>query len=165
MIITCTKELCQLKTKTTSLEIRLAAVSPDGSRYTINQVELPGPGEYEVGEIFAEITPALAHFHLEDIVLVVRLDDTGPVTSADFEQLEQADIFLLTPKSAEWSDLETALKLSAKIEPKVVVLAGVDAPELLTKLASQSPQIVESLKLAAKDLPEEGQQLYIMQSR
>lgn len=165
MIITCTKDACQLKTKNTTLEIQLRAKDVDASRYAINDIVLPGPGEYEVGEIFAEITPALAHFHLEDIVLVVRLDDEGTVTAADFEKLERVDAFLLSAKSNEWSDLEASLKMSSKMEPKAIILAGVDDPDTLAKLESRSPQSVESLKVTAKDLPEEGQKFYVMKPR
>lgn len=164
MTITCTKDSCQLKAKATTLDMRFEATA-DGSRYTINQMELPGPGEYEIGEIFAEITPALAHFHFEDMVCVVRLGDDAAMTSADFEQLEQVDMFLIISKSNEWPDLEAALKISAKLEPKVIILAGIDSPELMAKLEGRSPQVVDTVKLAAKDLPEDGQQLYIVQSR
>ena len=165
MIITCTKTACQIKTKNTTLEIQLRGTANNQSRFSINAVALPGPGEYEVGEVFAEITPALAHFHLEDIVLVVRLDDEGSVTTADFEQLERVDVFLLSLKNNEWSDLEAALKISSKIEPKAIILTGLDDSSLLEKMASRSPQAIETLKLAGKDLPEEGQHLYVMQSR
>lgn len=165
MIINCTKIACQIKTKNTTLEIQLRGTGADQSRFSINTIALPGPGEYEVGEIFAEITPALAHFHLEDIVLVVRLDDEGTITAADFEQLERVDVFLLSVKNNEWPDLESALKISSKIEPKAIILAGLDDEAVLEKLASRSPQLSESLKLVGKDLPEEGQHLFVMQAR
>lgn len=165
MTITCTKDTCQLKTKTTTLDVRLREPLASGSWFQINTTELPAPGEYEVGEIFAEITADIAHFHIEDMVVVVRLENNPPLTNDDLASLERVDLFLLVPKSEEKEDLEAAIKISTKIEPRAVLLAGIESSDAIARLESQSPELIETLKITAKDLPEEGRRLYLFKTR
>ncbi len=164
MTITATATACTVKTKSSQLSI---AIGRDDERsYAINDVVLPGPGEYEVGELFAEVSPALAHFHIEDIVLVVRRDDGSPITSADFEQIERADVLLLVHGGgADTAPLAEALKLSAKIEPKEILIVGASPAELEQVLAGRSSETADTLKVTAKDLPEEGQRIVLLSGK
>lgn len=165
MTITATGTACTIKGKSSTLSIAIGSTGHPEGTYTINDRALPGPGEYEVGEMFAELSPALAHFHLEDMVLVVRQDDGSPLGTADFEQLERADILLLVHAGGDMEPMLDALKLSAKIEPKAIVIVAADAAQIEAQVSGRSPETVETLKLTAKELPEEGQRLFILPIR
>ncbi|MEK7184031.1 MAG: hypothetical protein AAB701_00735 [Patescibacteria group bacterium] len=162
MVISCTTDICEIKTKSSVLSLRLSKPTAEGGYIDINKVELPGPGEYEVGEVFAEISARLAHFHIEDMVAVVYRQALGEVTSEDLAVLERVDVLLLLPKSEAKEDVQALLKLSTKVEPRVLILTGVSDVDSITKLEGQTPEVVASLKLVAKDLPEEGQRLYVL---
>lgn len=161
MVISCTTDICEIKTKSSALTLRLGEASDAGSLLKINDIELPGPGEYEVGEIFTEISPRLAHFHMEDMVVVVYYQSLGEVTSEDLGMLERVDVLLLLPRTQAKEDIELLLKLATKVEPRVVLLVGA-GEDVASQIAGQAPESVSSLKLTPKDLPEEGQRFYVL---
>lgn len=162
MLISCTSDTCEIKTKSSALTLRIGEPSVSGSLIKINEIELPGPGEYEVGEVFAEISPRLAHFHFEDMVVVIYHQVLGEVTSEDLALLERVDVLLLIPSSAVKEDIQKLLKLSTKVEPRVVVLTSIGDTDMVSQIEGQSPEVIKSLKLVAKDLPEEGQRFYVL---
>ncbi len=161
MTISCTTETCEVKGKTTTLTLRLKSPSASGSYLTINDVELPGPGEYEVGEVFAEVSPALAHFHIEDMVMVLCHQAFGEVSTTDLAAVERADVLVLVPTAPTKENIQALLKRSTSMEPRLLVLTNTGDVNV-QELEGQAPEAVRTLKVTAKDLPEEGQRFYVL---
>lgn len=145
--------LVMVKTKLATLTLN------DG--ITINDKQLPGPGEYEVADIFAEVTPDLAHFHAEELTLAYLGHKKRAVTDEELGHLENVDILLIAVDSENPEELAAISKLTAAIEPRIIVLIGAD-PTTFAKLRGTTPEVVETLKLSRKDLPEGEARAYIL---
>lgn len=145
---------CIIKAKTTT-------VSLDGA-FKIGDLVLPGPGEYEAGGIFAEIQPDLANFHIEDMVILYLGHTKRSVTEAELANVENVDILLVVVDNEGKDEMTAITKLSKEIEPRVIVLVGIDDPAVFTKVDGEVPEVVPSLKLAKSDLPEESRKVYVL---
>lgn len=161
MTISCTTDTCEVKSKNTTVRLRLKSPTQTGSYLAMNEIELPGPGEYEVGEVFAEVSPTLAHFHLEDMVLVIYHQALGEVSAADLSSVERADMLLLVPVEPTKERIQALLKLSTGVEPKLLVLTNIGDVNV-KELEGQAPEVLQTLKVIPKDLPEEGQRFYVL---
>lgn len=146
----------QLKTKQTT-------VSVDGT-IAIGDRVLPGPGEYESGGVFAEITPDIAHFHVEEMVIVYLGHKKRAVTEAELEHLENVDVLLVSVDSEAKDELTAITKLIKEIEPRIVLLVGIENAEAFTKVDGEVPEIISNLKLTRADLPEEDRKMYLLKS-
>lgn len=145
---------CIIKTKTTT-------VSLDGE-FKIGDLLLPGPGEYEAGGVFAEVQPDLANFHVEDMVILYLGHTKRSVTESELANVENVDILLVVVGGEGKDEMTAITKLSKEIEPRVIVLVGIDDPAAFTKVDGEAPEVVASLKLTKSDLPEESRKVYVL---
>ncbi|MBI4185863.1 MBL fold metallo-hydrolase [Candidatus Berkelbacteria bacterium] len=144
-----------------SLKAKQTTVVVDGE-FKIGDLKLPGPGEYEAGGVFAEIQPDIAHFHLEEMVIVYLEHSKRSVTEAELEHLENVDVLMVAIDSAAKDELQTVTKLIKEIDPKVVVLVGMTDPTAFAKVDGETPEVVTTLKLMPADLPAEGRTVYLL---
>ena len=154
----------QLSTSTgtqCTIKTRSATISVDGE-LKIGDLVLPGPGEYEANGVFAEVDRDIAHFHTEDMVLVYLGHQKRKVTEEELGHLENVDILLVAVDSEAKEELENITKLIRDIEPRVVVLTGITNPEAFTKVGSEAPESVKTLKLIKSELPDEGRRVYVL---
>lgn len=147
---------CQIKTKTTQ-------VSLDGE-FKIGEMVLPGPGEYEAGGVFAEIQPDIANFHIEDMVILYLGHNKRSVTESELANVENVDILLVVVDSDAKEELVAISKLTKEIEPRLVVLVGIDDPAAFAKVGGDVPEVVSSLKIIKSELPEEDRKVYVLKS-
>lgn len=153
MQISCFKnQVCEIKTK--------AAKIIFDDHIKINDLTLPGPGEYEVGGVFFEINDHVVHFHVEDIALIYLKNLKTKLSEEDLEQLESVDVVILEPKSKE--ELETAAHFINQIDPQIVVIRGNIKPQAVGAIEGQKPQVVNTLKITKADLPSESRLLYLL---
>ncbi|MBI4032093.1 MBL fold metallo-hydrolase [Candidatus Berkelbacteria bacterium] len=156
-----TDALAQVKTKQATLTLNDGiTIKPDASVGS-GAKTLPGPGEYEVADIFAEVSPDLAHFHAEDLTLAYLGHRKRAVTDDELGDLENVDVLLVAVDSENPDELAAITKLTAAIEPRIIVLIGAD-PTTFAKLRGTPPEVVETLKLSRKELPEEESLAYIL---
>ncbi len=139
---------------------------------------LDSPGEYEVKESFFQ---GIESFHDDskgeergnntiftmeiDGVVICHLGDLG--VELDNEQLEKVDgvDILMVPVGGTYAiDAKTAVKVVNDIGPKVVIPmhykdTGIDIPldpvDKFIKEMGETPETLDRLKVAKKDLPEE----------
>ena len=139
---------------------------------------LDSPGEYEVKESFFQ---GIESFHDDskgeergnntiftmeiDGVVICHLGDLG--VELDNEQLEKVDgvDILMVPVGGTYTiDAKTAVKVVNDIGPKVVIPmhykdTGIDIPldpvDKFIKEMGETPETLDRLKVAKKDLPEE----------
>jgi len=147
----------ELKTKT--------AVIVLDDIFTINEFEAPGPGEYEVSEVFSEVRDHVTHLHAEGIIVAAFNQTQREITAQQLEDLENVDIMLVTFGPATKEELEKIGKLIGSVEPRVVVLAGIQDAGTVEKIEGQVPEKVESLKLTDRDLPDDEQKVYLLMTK
>lgn len=159
MIITQEKSgRSKIKTKASTLTI-----AADGI-VTINDLTLPGPGEYEVGDVFTEQTKHVAHYHTEDMVLVYLNDPSHPLGNDELAKLESIDIVLVRLRSGDVNELGPLAKAIGQIEPRVVILSGeIEGKESL-KVEGQVTEPTDTVKLTRRDLPEEQRTIYLLRA-
>lgn len=145
----------ELKTKQTTMSVN--------DEYKLGDRVLPGPGEYESGGVFAEVAPDIAHFHAEEMVIVYLGHSKRSVTEEELGHLEKVDILLVAVDSAKKDELQTISKLIKEIEPRLVVLVGIEDPTAFAKVDGETPQTVATLKITTADLPEESRLVYLLQ--
>ncbi len=148
---------CELKTKTATVVLN--------DVFRINEFEAPGPGEYEVSEVFAEVGPNVTHLHIEDMIVAAFSKTQRAVTPEELENLENVDIMLVTFGGNVKEELEKITKLIGSVEPRVVVLCGLDDPTLVEKIEGQVPEQLPLLKISKCDLPDDERKVYLLATR
>ncbi len=133
-----------------------------------NPVVFTNPGEYEAQRV--EIL-GIASFHdaqrgaergdntvfkIElDGVHIVHLGDLGhPLSEADIELLDEVDV-LLVPVGGHFTiDAQTAAKLVADIEPRIVIPMHYQVDGLIVDLREKLVPVSAFFKALGKDMPE-----------
>lgn len=148
------------KTKQNELEIKTkkAQIIIDG-KVIINDVELEGPGEYEIGGISVEgVDDNIYLLNIEDIPSGL-VDFKEKISKENIEKLSNVD-FLIAKVNG---DTETALDQVNQIEPSVVVYTG--EKEVLQKIKSGGVSLseTEDIKISKSDITDE-QKAYFVES-
>lgn len=124
-----------------------------GAGVVINNVSLPGAGEYDIAGIQADVRPAgnaLAYFVYTEELLTIYLD-TPALEVTDLSNAENCNVFILDLRSD--SSTDTVKVLIKRLEPSYVVLIGA-TPEVLTEIGL--PTQTGTLKVTRSGLPLEG---------
>jgi hypothetical protein len=140
------------KTKDGHLEIKSKKASIEfNDKITVNEVELEGAGEYEIGEVAIEgIDDNSYVFQIEDIVLG-SVNFKTKITKENIEKLSNADVILLRldGKASE------AVEAAGQIGSSVVVYFGNAHAESALKSAGATFEKIENLKITKADITEE----------
>ncbi len=140
------------KNKSGNLEIKSkkATVVFDG-KITVNDVELEGAGEYEVGEIAIEgIDDDIYIFEIEDIVLG-SVNFKTKITKENIERLASCDVLLVRLDGK----VNEAVEQAGQIEPDIMVYAGSSKAESELKSSGVSYSKLDSIKLTKADIGQE----------
>ena len=140
------------KTKDGYLEINSKKCSIIfNDKITVNEIELEGAGEYEIGEVAIEGIDDEAYvFQIEDIVLG-SVNFKTKISKENIEKLSNADAILLRldGKASE------AVEAAGQIGSTIVVYFGTDKAESALKSAGATFEKIESLKITKADITEE----------
>lgn len=154
MQIKATETGCSIKTKD-------AVIMVDG-QMKIGERVLPGPGEYEVSGVFAEVLPDVAVFHAEEMNIAYLGHGKKKLEDREQEALEAVDVLLVAADSDAKDELKAITDLANEIEPRILVLTGVKDPGVFAKVEGQAPTSLDTLKVTRADLPEEERLVYIL---
>ena len=140
------------KNKSGQLELKSkkASVVFDGV-IKVNEVELEGAGEYEIGEVAIEGMDDNTYiFQIEDLVLGF-LNFKSKIAKENVEKLSNCDIMIirLDGKASE------ATEVTGQIGSPVVVYVGDEKSAIQLKSAGASFEKIETLKIAKADTEEE----------
>jgi len=127
-----------------------------GEKIKINNFELPGPGEYEVGGISAEHVDGIFIFSAEDMNFVY-LSRKKILNNTELEKVEGTDILFLPV--GKIIDIKNALELANQIGPKIVVPMYYDSIDELKKIEGITPEILDQLKISKNILPQEERKI------
>jgi L-ascorbate metabolism protein UlaG (beta-lactamase superfamily) len=147
---------------------------------------IDAPGEYDVKGVMVQ---GIETFHdtkngaergknivyrieMDDLTLV-HLGDLGHVLSDEqLEQLDKVDILFIPVGGKYTIDAKMAVEVIGQLEPRIVIpmhyklpdsKAEVDSVEKFVKELGVEPRREEKLKIAKKDLPQEGMDLVILE--
>jgi L-ascorbate metabolism protein UlaG (beta-lactamase superfamily) len=108
-----------------------------------------------------------------DDLTIVHLGDLGHVlTDEQLEQLDDVDILFIPVGGHHTIDAKTAVEVIGQLEPRVVIpmhyklsgsKADLDPVEKFIKELGVEPRKEEKLKIAKKDLPQEGMDLVVLE--
>lgn len=145
----------ELELRTTKASIRV------GKTITIGDYVLPGPGEYEVQGVMADVNGTVVRLDASEMVIgYVAPDAEGKLADRDLEELGAADIVCLRIGEQGFSAKEAAA-LIAQIEAPMVIPVATNS-EAVTELCG-SGVVCEvqsgTLKVTRAQLPEEGTQV------
>ena len=133
---------------------------------SVNGFVFPGPGEYEKGGVIingiADGENTIFAFRLEEINVGYMGLISHDLTEDEAKQIGDIDILFL-PLGLEGSaDMKTALKLLAKIDPKIVIPMLYSDLSEFKKSEGISDGELDILKIRKADLPEEERQVIIL---
>lgn len=106
-----------------SLEIKTKDASiVTGEKIKINDIVLPGPGEYEVAgiQVFG-LAPEIFIFRVEDIPCVYFDGINRALTNEEVTQLNDAEIIFIPVGGGTVLDPKKAAEIVKVLEPKVVI--------------------------------------------
>jgi L-ascorbate metabolism protein UlaG (beta-lactamase superfamily) len=150
-----------------------------------NPFVIDTPGEYDIKGVMAQ---GIETFHdakggaergknivyrIEmDDLCIVHLGDLGHIlTDEQLEQLDGVDILMIPVGGKFTIDAKAAVEVIGQLEPRVVIpmhyklpssKSDVDSVERFIKELGVQPRKEEKLKIAKKDLPQEGMELVIL---
>ncbi|MDH4358742.1 MAG: hypothetical protein OEV37_02235 [Candidatus Berkelbacteria bacterium] len=140
------------KNKDGNLEIKSkkATVVFDG-KVVVNDVELEGAGEYEVGEIAIEgIDDDIYIFQIEDVVLG-SVNFKSKITKENVERLANCDAVLVRLDGK----VHEAVEQAGQIQPDTIIYAGTSRSATELKSSGVSFTKSDSIKLSKADIGQE----------
>jgi len=145
------KNQLEIKTKKGTITI--------GDQVYINDVDLEGPGEYEIAGISVEgVDDSIYLLNIEDIPSGL-VDFKTKISKEKIEKLSDVD-FLIAKVNGE---TEAVIDQVNQIEPKTVVYTGSEGALQKIKSSGVSLNETEELKLTKSDIAEE-QKAYFIES-
>lgn len=157
MTITWNSDQFLIKAKASSVTL--------GKVITVGDVSLPGPGEYDIQDIFVEALPLK---ETPQTAVVVRTEGMsvlwipvldGALSEKSLEALDGIEVLLLNIAEGAMSphDADT---LIAAIDPRVVVVYEKGEGSALLKKEGITAEESATVKLTAASLPQEGRRLF-----
>ncbi len=145
------KNQLEIKTKKGTITI--------GDQVYINDVDLEGPGEYEIAGISVEgVDDSIYLLNIDDIPSGL-VDFKTKISKEKIEKLSDVD-FLIAKVNGE---TEAVIDQVNQIEPKTVVYTGSEGALQKIKSSGVSLNETEELKLTKSDIAEE-QKAYFIES-
>jgi len=144
------------------LELRMAKVSVRvGDQITIGEYVLPGPGEYEVQGVMADVNPTVVRLDAGEMVIgYVAPDATGKLDDHDLEELGAVDMVCLRIGDQGFSTKDAAA-LIAQIDAPLVIPIARDSEAVTALCASGVACDVQEgvFKITRSQLPDGGTQV------
>lgn len=145
-----------LKTKTLTAKI--------GEKNQLGDLEITGPGEYEVGGVQIETIDGIIEVYAEGICLG-HIQKAKVFSDSDLEKLNGIDILLIGVGGKEFSDTKTALQVIAQIEPAIVIPMYSSNLEEFTKEEGVVAEGHDELKISKAELPIEERRVVVLNAR
>lgn len=144
-----------IKNKKSEIELRsknTVVVFDHGIR--VNDVELEGAGEYEIGGVSIEgIDDNIYVFKIEDIALGA-VNFKEKISKEDIEKLSNSEVLFVRLDG----DIAGAVEQTSQIEPKITIYFGDEEAKKKIKLSGVDADDTENLKITRSEL--EGEQAY-----
>lgn len=140
----------QIKTKGIIIKI--------GEKKLLGDLEINGPGEYEVGGAQMEVIDGVISVYAEAMT-IGHIKKGKVLSDDDLQKLNGIDILLIGVGGGEFTENKIAHDVIAQIDPAVVIPMGKDIGGF-AKTDSQNAQ--DELKISKGELPSEERQMVIL---
>ncbi|MEK7460623.1 MAG: MBL fold metallo-hydrolase [Patescibacteria group bacterium] len=136
-----------------------------GTNLSIGDYVLPGPGEYEIAGIMAEVTAHTVRFVVDDFQVGFLRSAIQKLPDQELEQVGNVDI-LFAPVGFEGSSGLTPkelISLANQVEARLIVPIKMqeNTKEGLQAAFPQAEVISSPLKITRSQLPEEGSRILV----
>lgn len=140
----------QIKTKGMTVRI--------GEKNLLGELEITGPGEYEVGGIQMEIIDGVIEVFAEGMTLG-HIKKGKVMSDDDLQKLNGIDILLIGIGGGEFTETKVASDVISQIDPAIVIPMGKDVSEFSQK---ESTDTRDELKISKNELPAEERQTVVL---
>jgi hypothetical protein len=131
------------------------AVITTGEKVKVNDIELPGPGEYEVAGVECQgIFERVYLFEAEDLRIVYLDKIKEELTEKELEKLGDVDILIIPVGGGEVLNQTQAKNMIFNLEPKIAIPSCCGDMSAFCK-ESRCPPPIDILKVKKSTLGEE----------
>lgn len=148
-----------IKTKTLTAKI--------GEKIKLGDMEIDGPGEYEVGGVQIEVIDGIIETYAEGFC-IGHIQKAKVLSDTELENLNGIDVLLIGVGGGDYTETKTALQVIAQIDPSIVVPmyeVSEKGLEEFTKEEGVTTEGKDELKISKADLPVEGRQVVVLNAR
>ncbi|MEI6498395.1 MAG: MBL fold metallo-hydrolase [bacterium] len=139
-----------------------------GSRVSIDDFVLPGPGEYEKRGISVFAIPddqnIIYTIHAEEMTLCFLGHLSRDLNEEETKQIGNVDILFLPLGAENTIELKKALNILSKIDPRVVIPMLYTDIEEFKKSEGVADGEFDVLKIKKSDLPDEQRALFVLKA-
>lgn len=140
------------------------AVIETGEVNKVNEVELLGPGEYEIAgiEIFG-ISEGIYLFRIEDMTVAYLDKINRTLTDKEIEDLSDVAIVIIPTGGEGVIDAKAAANIIKSVEPKIVIPTNSENFADFCKIIGGCQDPRDNIKITKQQLIEqEGQKVYLL---
>lgn len=148
------KENFIIKTKALTVSI--------GEKNKLGDLEIKGPGEYEIGGVQLEIIDGISEVFAEGMV-VGHIKKGKVFTDEELEKLNNINILLVGIGGGKFTETKVAQEMINQIEPGIVIPMYENNLEEFTKESSDSFQ--DEIKIVRGELPEDERKVVVLNAR
>ena len=147
-----------------AIKAKEGVIQLSGKGVDVDGLLFSGPGEYERKGIFIEgFAPdsygTVFVIHSEDIVICYAANVNAPLSADAVKMLGDVDILIVSLGQESGMNAKDAEKNIAKIDPRVIIPAKIDASFELEATLGMKAETVDTLKIKKSDLPDEDRKL------
>ena len=146
----------KLKTKLTSIIT--------GDDVKIGDYSLPGPGEYEVSEVQAEVIDNITVFHTEGLNLVYLDKRKKTLSDKEVERVNGTDVLFIPVGGGEVFDAKQAVEAIGQIEPKIIIPMHYKDLSEFKKAIGGIQEELEDLKITKSLISDDDQKKVVILS-
>lgn len=145
-----------VKTKTMTAKI--------GEKIQLGDLEITGPGEYEVGGVQIEVVDGIIEVFTEGIC-IGHIQKAKVLSETELEKLNGIDVLLIGIGGGDFTETKTALQVIGQIDPSIVAPMYENNLEEFAKEEGITTEGKDELKISKADLPVEGRQVVVLNAR
>lgn len=128
----------------------------------IDEFIIPGPGEYEVAGIEADVFSGVYCIDMDDMMIVYLSKDKKDLSADERKKIAECDILFIPVAGADTMKVKDALSIISDIEPAIVIPIYYDNLAEFTKSEGIDVKEVEELKINKEDISSDQRQVVIL---
>lgn len=132
-----------------------------GEKIKLGELEITGPGEYEVGGVQLDCIDGIIQIYLEGMN-VGHIKKGKILSDEEMQKLNSIDILLVGVGGKEFTETKTALELISQIDPSIVVPMHNGNLDEFIKEEGGSSTGQDELKISKADLPQDSRKVVVL---
>lgn len=134
-----------------------------GQEKKLGELEIGGPGEYEVGGVQLEVIDGIVEIFAEGIT-VGHIKKGKLMSDEELEKLNGIDILIIGTGGKDFTETKTAAEVISQIDPSVVIPMGDNVEEFIRE-EQVSAAAQDEFKIAKGDLPQDSRRVVVLNAR